>query len=106
MQETVGAIRQLRADYAVPQGSRTDVVVVPSSRTAAAAQTLFSEEAALIGRITRSNVRVAERAPREVAGHVVALDAPDYIAFTYGYKSGTPIPAGASPAGQNTGGEA
>jgi len=32
----------------------------------------------------------------EVAGHVVAVDAPDSIAFTYGYKSGTPIPEGAS----------
>ncbi len=32
----------------------------------------------------------------EVAGHVVALDAPHSIAFTYGYKSGTPIPEGAS----------
>lgn len=32
----------------------------------------------------------------EVVGHVVAVDAPHSIAFTYGYRSGTPIPAGAS----------
>ena len=32
----------------------------------------------------------------EVAGHVVAVDAPHSIAFTYGYRSGTPISEGAS----------
>ena len=32
----------------------------------------------------------------EVAGHVVAVDPPQAIAFTYGYKSGAPIPEGAS----------
>jgi uncharacterized protein YndB with AHSA1/START domain len=32
----------------------------------------------------------------EVTGHVVALDPPDAIAFTYGYRSGAPIPEGAS----------
>ncbi len=32
----------------------------------------------------------------EVAGHVVAVDAPHSIAFTHGYRSGTPIPEGAS----------
>jgi uncharacterized protein YndB with AHSA1/START domain len=32
----------------------------------------------------------------EVAGHVVTVDPPHVIAFTYGYKSGAPIPEGAS----------
>ncbi len=32
----------------------------------------------------------------EVAGHVVAVDLPESIAFTYGYMSGAPIAAGAS----------
>jgi uncharacterized protein YndB with AHSA1/START domain len=32
----------------------------------------------------------------EAAGHVVTVDPPHSIAFTYGYSSGAPIPAGAS----------
>ena len=32
----------------------------------------------------------------EVAGHVVAVEPPHSIAFTYGYRSGAPIPEGAS----------
>src|SRR6185503_19173116 len=32
----------------------------------------------------------------EVTGHVVSVDPPHAIAFTYGYRSGAPIPEGAS----------
>jgi valyl-tRNA synthetase len=79
VREAIGAVRQLRAEYAVPQGARIDVIVVPSVRAAAEARALFSDEAMLLGRLTKSTVRVDSAAPAGVAGHVVLSDGTEVI---------------------------
>jgi valyl-tRNA synthetase len=54
----------LRSEYNVPPGQSVEVVVVPAEATLGpVARQLFEHEAALIGRLTRSNVRVESTAP-------------------------------------------
>ena len=63
----VSALRQVRADYAVPPGKTVEAVLVP----VAAARAVLEEEAGLIGRLTRSTATVAERAPEGAAAHAL-----------------------------------
>ena len=74
----VTAIRRIRADYGVPPGTQVDVVLTPpSSGTEHASsdgrwvENVLRDEAALIGRLTRSRVAVAPRAPAGAAAHAV-----------------------------------
>jgi valyl-tRNA synthetase len=74
----VTAIRRLRADYSVPPGTIVDVVVSPPAEAAAIAggdgrwvETVLREEAPLIGRLTRSRVTLASKAPTGAAAHAV-----------------------------------
>ena len=68
VRDTVDAIRQLRSQYAVPQGKLIDAVVVPSR---ADARRVLEEEAALIGRLTRCTISLAGSVPSGAAAHAV-----------------------------------
>ena len=65
--EAVVALRQIRADYNLPPGRNIDAVVVATGAAARA----YAAEAATIGRLTRSVVRLVEHAPTEAAAHAV-----------------------------------
>jgi valyl-tRNA synthetase len=64
VREAVGALRQIRAEYAVPPGSSIEAIVVGSNR-------VFREEGAVVERLTRSTFRVADKAPTGTAAHAV-----------------------------------
>jgi valyl-tRNA synthetase len=70
VREAVNAIRQLRGEYGVPPGKSIAATIVP----AAASRAVFDEEAALIGRLTRSTVSVADAAPAGAAAHQLLAD--------------------------------
>ena len=55
VREAVSAVRQIRADYAIPPGSVVDVVI----EAAPDARDVFVEEAGAVGRLTRSQARVS-----------------------------------------------
>jgi valyl-tRNA synthetase len=59
VREAVSALRQIRTDYGIAPGTVVDVLIEP----AAAAHDVFVDEAAAIGRLTRSRVRVSVTAP-------------------------------------------
>jgi valyl-tRNA synthetase len=70
----VTAIRRLRAEYGVPPGTSVHVVLSPPDGVVAGApwaENVFREETLLIGRLTRSRVTIASRAPRGAAAHAV-----------------------------------
>ncbi len=74
----VTAIRRLRAEYAVPPGTVVDVSLSPPAEAAGLAaangrwaEIALREEAALIGRLTRSRVVIAAQAPTGAAAHAV-----------------------------------
>jgi valyl-tRNA synthetase len=63
----IGAIRQLRSDYNVPPGRQLDATVISGN----GARRVFVEEAALIGRMARVTLTVAEAAPAGAAATAV-----------------------------------
>jgi valyl-tRNA synthetase len=74
----VTAIRRLRAEYAVPPGTVVDVALAPPTGDASApgsdgrwVEGVLRDEAALIGRLTRSRVTLAPHAPTGTAAHAV-----------------------------------
>jgi valyl-tRNA synthetase len=69
VREAVLAIRQIRGDNAVPPGKSVEVFVRPSSATDGRAT--FDAESGTIGRLTRSDVKVATEAPTGPAAHAV-----------------------------------
>jgi valyl-tRNA synthetase len=69
--EAVSAIRQIRADYNVPPGRSVDVTIVGHGE---AARRVLGEEAALIGRLTRSTVAVRAEQPTVAAAHALLSD--------------------------------
>ena len=69
----VAAVRQVRADYTVAPARAVEVIVVAPE---GATRRVFSEEGALVGRLTRSTVTVADGAaqrPADGAAAVVVL---------------------------------
>ena len=68
VRDTVDAIRQLRSQYAVPQGKLIEAVVVPSRD---ATRGVLEDEAALIGRLTRCTISVSTAVPSGPAAHAV-----------------------------------
>ena len=73
VREAVGALRQIRADYAVPPGTGIEAVAV-SANGAGTRQEItrvFSEEAVVVERLARASMRVADRAPEGAAAHAV-----------------------------------
>ncbi|HJU66810.1 MAG TPA: valine--tRNA ligase [Gemmatimonadaceae bacterium] len=74
----VTAIRRLRAEYAVPPGTLVEVLLSPPALAAERAtadgrwvEQVLREEAALIGRLTRSRVAISSTAPSGAAAHAV-----------------------------------
>ena len=68
VREAVDAIRQLRSQYAVPQGKLIEAVIVPSRPEA---RRVVEVEAALIGRLTRCTIAVRDAVPSGAAAHAV-----------------------------------
>jgi valyl-tRNA synthetase len=68
--EAVNAIRRLRADYSVAPGKSVSCTLVPST----ASVPLFTEEAALTGRLARAEISVASAPPTESSAHAVLSD--------------------------------
>jgi valyl-tRNA synthetase len=66
----VTALRQIRAEYAVPPGKSIDAIAVAANGTRDTAQVL-REEAGVIERLARTSLRVADAAPAEAAAHAV-----------------------------------
>ena len=64
----VSELRKVRSDYAVPPGKVVDAVIVAGGAEASA---LFREEAALVGRLTRSTVALATSNPGGAAATAV-----------------------------------
>jgi valyl-tRNA synthetase len=64
VREATSAVRQIRADYGIPPGTIIDAVIEP----AAGSRDLFVEEAAAVGRLTRSQPRVAGTAGETPSG--------------------------------------
>jgi len=69
VREAVLAIRQIRGDNAVPPGKSIEVFVRPSSVSDGRAT--FDAESGTIGRLSRSEVKVAAEAPSGPAAHAV-----------------------------------
>ena len=80
VQEAVMAIRQLRADYALPPGRAVEVVVVsPNGRAGSNTARVLQEENATLRRMARATVRVSGEAPREAAAHALLGDGVELI---------------------------
>ena len=73
--ETVAAVRQLRGEYGIAPGKALDGVVVPSAAT----RRILAEEAALVERLTRCTLTVADAAPAGVAAHQVLSDGTEIV---------------------------
>jgi valyl-tRNA synthetase len=74
VREAISAVRQIRSDYAIPPGKSIDVVV--QSRVNAA---LFTQHAPLIGRLTRSAVKVGGQSAGAGAAHSLLADGSELI---------------------------
>jgi valyl-tRNA synthetase len=64
VREAVGALRQIRAEYAVPPGKSIEAFAI-------SANGVFTEEAGVVERLSRVSLRVATDAPQGAAAHVV-----------------------------------
>jgi len=74
VREAVTAVRQIRSDYAIPPGRVMDAII--HSRTNGE---LFMEHSALIGRLSRSAVRVGVHSVEGGAAHSVLADGSEVI---------------------------
>lgn len=80
IREAVLAVRQIRGDNHVSPGKMIDVVIVPkAANDGAALRALIEREAATLGRLTRSDVRLAETAPGGAAAHAVLTGGTEVI---------------------------
>ena len=74
LREAIGAVRQIRSDYSIPPGTSIDVSI-RSSRNGG----LFTEHSPVIGRLSRSVVRVDGQSPSAGAAHAVLTDGTELI---------------------------
>ena len=70
VREAVGAVRQIRAEYAVPPGATLEAIAVGNGATRDIAR-VFGEEAAVVERLSRVSLKVAATAPAGAAAHAV-----------------------------------
>jgi valyl-tRNA synthetase len=75
VREAVSAIRQLRGDYNIPPNRSLAATIIPTP----ASRAVLEQEAELIGRLTRCDVRVATETPREAAAHQVLSDGSELV---------------------------
>jgi valyl-tRNA synthetase len=74
VREAVSAVRQIRSDYAIPPGKSMDVIVQSRGDIA-----LFTEHAPLIGRLSRTAVKVGGQTPGAGAAHSLLADGSEVI---------------------------
>ena len=74
VREATGSVRQIRSDYAIPPGKSMDVIVQSRANSA-----LFTEQAPLIGRLTRTVVKVGGQSAGAGAAHSVLADGSEVI---------------------------
>jgi len=67
--EAVTAVRQIRSDYAIPPGKSIDVTIQSPAHAS-----LFNDHSSLIGRLSRSAVKVGDHATGAGAAHAVLAD--------------------------------
>jgi valyl-tRNA synthetase len=76
VRDAVGALRQLRGEYNVTPGKLLAAIAIPAPD----ARPVFAAEAALIGRLARCTVSVADTAPTgEAAAHQVLADGSEVV---------------------------
>ena len=80
VRDAVMALRQVRAEYAVPPGKPVDVVAVPRAggRDGVDARAVFAAEAPVIGRLARAAVTVGV-APEGAAAHAILPDGSELV---------------------------
>jgi valyl-tRNA synthetase len=71
IRDAVLAIRQIRATYNVTPGKSIEVHIRPAVSDAAKFAPLFTDEAAIIGRLARATVTVGGNAPSGPAAHAI-----------------------------------
>jgi valyl-tRNA synthetase len=71
VREAVGALRQIRAEYAVPPGASIEAVAVTGNGAARDVARVFREEASVVERLSRASLRTADTAPAGAAAHAV-----------------------------------
>ncbi|HJP84513.1 MAG TPA: valine--tRNA ligase [Gemmatimonadaceae bacterium] len=74
VREAIGAVRQIRSDYSIAPATSIDVSI-RSSRNGK----LFAEHSPVIGRLSRSVVRVDGQSPSAGAAHAVLTDGTELI---------------------------
>jgi valyl-tRNA synthetase len=74
IRDAVSAIRRIRSDYAIAPGKTIDALVQSQSNAP-----LFAEHATLIGRLSRSNVKVGAQSAPAGAAHAVLSDGTEVI---------------------------
>jgi len=74
VREAVSAVRQIRSDYAIPPGKLMDVVIQSPGNGP-----LFTEQGPLIGRLSRSTVKVGGQTPDAGAAHSVLADGSEVV---------------------------
>ena len=76
VRDAVSALRQLRGEYNITPGKQLSAIVVPAPN----ARSVFAAEAALIGRLTKCTVTLADAAPTgEAAAHQVLADGSEVV---------------------------
>jgi valyl-tRNA synthetase len=80
VRDAVVALRQVRAEYAVPPGKVVDAVAVPAAaRTGVDASTVLRDESPIIGRLAKVNLAVASHAPAGAAAHAILADGSELV---------------------------
>jgi valyl-tRNA synthetase len=76
VRDAVSALRQLRGEYNITPGKQLAAIVVPAPN----ARAVFAAEAALIGRLAKCTVTLADAAPTgEAAAHQVLADGSEVV---------------------------
>ncbi|MFL5489340.1 MAG: valine--tRNA ligase [Gemmatimonadaceae bacterium] len=74
VRDTVTAVRKIRSDYAIPPGKVIDVEIAPRANAI-----LFTEHATLIGRLSRTTVKIGANTTGAGAAHAVLSDGTEVI---------------------------
>ncbi|MFL5638879.1 MAG: valine--tRNA ligase [Gemmatimonadaceae bacterium] len=74
VRDAVTAVRKIRSDYAIPPGKVIDVEIAPRANA-----TLFTEHATLIGRLSRTTVKIGANTTGAGAAHAVLSDGTEVI---------------------------
>jgi valyl-tRNA synthetase len=67
VREAIGALRQIRAEYAVPPGKSIEAFAISTNG-------VFAEEAGVVERLSRVSLRAVESAPAGAAAHAVLAE--------------------------------